>query len=654
LCIKEAALAWDTDLDPESEAYLIAASENDRIRVVAGPGTGKSFAMKRRVARLLESGVDPSSVLPVTFTRVAAEDLHRELVAMDTLGAERLKATTLHSLALRILARNHVLGTTGRTPRPLNEFELEPLYADLHDFGGKRDIYKKIQAYHAAWARLQDDDPADVEEHRDAEFEISLIDWLVFHRGMLIGEVIPYLYQYLRDNPLTPERVEFRHILVDEFQDLNKVEQEIIEMLSDQAHVCIVGDDDQSIYSFKYAHPEGIQNWCEENENADDQALSGCRRCPGRVVRIANHLIAESPTRENDRELIEWPDNGEGIVRLIQYPDLQREVRGIVNIVEELMGQGTHPGDIIILAQRKKIGTYIYEELVEREIPAKSYYQEAELENEETQERFAYLKLAAERDDRVALRWLLGRHSTSWLRGGYGRVRTHSAHTGISPWQVLEALRDEEIALPHTRPLVERFEEICERAEELQDLCSEEGIESLINDLFPEDDDRWRDLRSLALEILESDEIDEETPLSGFVSQLSYAIAQPEIPSEIQDVRVMSLHKSKGLSSPATIIAACVEGVLPGRPDENLTDAQRLAHIEEQRRLFFVGITRVKASPADDEPGRLFLTYSRRMAAADARQSGIQPAAFDYGEAVMNASRFLRDLGPSAPEREAG
>jgi DNA helicase II / ATP-dependent DNA helicase PcrA len=653
-CVEEFALAWDTNLDPQSDAYSIAASENDRIRVVAGPGTGKSFAMKRRVARLLESGVDPSSVLPVTFTRVAAEDLHRELVAMDTPGADRLKATTLHSLALRILARNHVLQTTGRTPRPLNDFELEPLYADLHEFGGKREIYKKIDAYHAAWARLQDDDPADVEQHRDADFEIALIDWLIFHRGMLIGEVIPYLYQYLRDNPATPERVEFSHTLVDEYQDLNKVEQEIIKMLADAAHMCIVGDDDQSIYSFKYAHPGGIQNWCEEHEDADDLALSDCRRCPGLVVRIANHLIAESPTRENERELLEWPENGEGTVRLIQYPDLQREVTGIVNIVEGLMGEETHPGDIIILAQRKKIGTYIYEELVRRGIPAKSYYQEAELEDEETQERFAYLKLAAERDDRVALRWLLGRHSTSWLRGGYARVRAHSAHSGLSPWQVLEGLRDGDIALPHTGPLVGRFEEICDRTEELQDLFNDEGLASLIDELFPEDDERWRDLRNLAIVLIEGEEIDEDTPLSEFVSQLSYAIAQPEIPSEIQDVRVMSLHKSKGLSSPATIIAACVEGVLPGRPDDDLTDEQKLAHIEEQRRLFFVGITRVKASPENGEPGRLFLTYSRRMAAADARQSGIQPAAFDYGEAVMNASRFLRDLGPSAPEREAG
>jgi superfamily I DNA/RNA helicase len=647
-------LAWDQNLNPESEAYSIAASENPRVRVVAGPGTGKSFAMKRRVARLLESGVEPAAILPVTFTRVAAEDLHRELVAMDTPKADELKATTLHSLALRILSRNHVLEVTGRTPRPLNEFELEPLFADLHEFGGKREISKKILAYHAAWARLQDDDPADVEQFRDADFEIALIDWLMFHRGMLIGEVIPYLYQYLRDNPVCEERTEFEHILVDEFQDLNKVEQQIIAMLSDEADICIVGDDDQSIYSFKYAHPEGIQNWCDQHEGADDLALTDCRRCPGRVVRIANHLIAQSPTRTNDRELVEFVENGEGVVRLIQYADLQREVRGIGDIVEELMGEGTHPGDIIVLAQRKKIGTYIYEELLRRDLPAKSYYQEAELENEDTQERFAYLKLAANSDDRVALRWLLGRNSTSWLRGGYSRVWAHSAHTGLSPWQILEALRGGDIAIPHTSKLVERFEEVCERTGALQTRFDEEGFNSLIDELFPEGDNRWRDLRTLALELLEAEDFDAEATLSQFVAELSYAIAQPEIPSEIQDVRIMSLHKSKGLSAPATIVAACVEGVLPRRPDEELTDNQKLADIEEQRRLFFVGITRVKARPADEEPGRLILTYSRRMGAADARQSGIQPANFEYGEAVMHASRFLGQLGPSAPQREIG
>lgn len=646
-------MAWNDGLDAGSEAYAIASSENSRIRVVAGPGTGKSFAMKRRVARLLEGGVNPKSILPVTFTRVAAEDLHRELIGMDALGAEKINATTLHSLALRILSRNHVLDSTGRFPRPLNKFEVAPIYADLNAFGGKRGIVRKILAYHAAWARKQEDDPADVEVFRDADFEVALVDWLAFHRGMLIGEVIPYLFQYLRDNPVAEERSEFAHVLVDEFQDLNKVEQEIITMLSDSADICIVGDDDQSIYSFKFAHPEGIQEWCDHNDNVDDLALVDCRRCPALVVRTANHLISQSVTRKNDRALSEFAENGDGVVRLIQYVDLEREVQGIANIVEDLMGSGTHPGDIIILAQREVIGTYIYEELVSREVPVKSYYQESELDDAETQERFALLKLAANSDDRVALRWLLGRYSKSWYRGGYARVKEHAVRTGLSPWQILQALSDGDLKLSRTGPLVKRFQEISRRALELQDTSNDQGIIALIDELFPDGDDRWRDIRALSLEIM-GNEAAVDLSITDFVSELSHDISQPEIPSEIQDVRVMSLHKSKGLSAPATIIAACVEGVLPRRPDQDLTDAQKLAAIEEDRRLFFVGITRVKSRPADGEPGRLFLTYSKRMAAADARKSGIKPASFEYGEAVMNASRFLAELGPSAPPREVG
>jgi DNA helicase-2/ATP-dependent DNA helicase PcrA len=124
-------VAWDKDLDQNGVAYKIAAAAGDRIRVIAGPGTGKSYAMKRRVARLLEEKVSPDQVLAVTFTRVAAEDLHRELQKLDVPGCEELEGVTLHGLGMRILARSHVLQIMGRHPRPLNSFELKAMYQDF-------------------------------------------------------------------------------------------------------------------------------------------------------------------------------------------------------------------------------------------------------------------------------------------------------------------------------------------------------------------------------------------------------------------------------------------------------------------------------------------------------------------------------------------
>ena len=180
---------------------------------------------------------------------------------MSVPGCDQLNGVTLHGLAMRILMRNHVLAATGRTARPLNDFEMEPLICDLMAaHGGKRAIKALKQAFEAGWARLQHEQPGYVASQEDANFAANLTQWLRFHEAMLIGEVIPHLYEYLRSNPAAPERAEFRHILVDEFQDLNKVEQGIIALLSDVAQVCIVGDDDQSIYSFKHAHQREFKN----------------------------------------------------------------------------------------------------------------------------------------------------------------------------------------------------------------------------------------------------------------------------------------------------------------------------------------------------------------------------------------------------------
>lgn len=641
-------MTWSQGLVEGSPAFEIAASQNPNVRVVAGPGAGKSFAMKRRVARLLEAGINPNSILPVTFTRVAAEDLHRELVGMEVEGCDRLRGTTLHSLALRTLMRNHVLLATGRTPRPLNDFEMKPFEADLNAHGGLREVRKKVRAYESAWARLQHDEPGFAQSDADLAFAHDLVQWLIFHEAMLIGEVIPQFHEYLRSNPAAPERTEYMHILVDEYQDLNKAEQSAIELLSDNAHVCIVGDDDQSIYSFKHAHPEGIREWVEINVGAEDLTLVECRRCPTRVVDMANSLIAHNQMRPIPRQLVPRADNGQGDVRIVQYLTLDGEIAGVATIISELIESGTPPGDILILAQRSVIGTPIFERLVEAGIPVRSYYAEAELDSEEAQHRFALLKLFVNRYDRVALRWLLGLGVNNWRAPAYKRIQERCDTNNSSPWQVLSDVANDNYDIPHTNPLITQFVMIRDQLNEL-DNCPD--IRAAIDQLFPETFEGTRELRKVALAVL--DGLEEENRVK-FLSELVTAIATPEVPSEIEDVRIMSLHKSKGLSAPVTIIAGCVEGLLPMRPDPSLSPQARAAYLEEQRRLFYVGISRVKASPEKGQPGTLILTYSQQMPLATAMSAGINPAGSNYGTANLNASRFIAELGPSAPQPTVG
>lgn len=643
-------VAWNDNLSANSAAYAIAASENPRVRVVAGPGTGKSFAMKRRVARLLEQGTAAAEILPVTFTRVAAEDLHRELVGMGVPGCENLHGTTLHALSMRILMRNHVLQATGRVARPLNDFEIAPFLSDLKaQHGGKKATQKLKQAYEAAWARLQHELPGYTPSAADAAFVADLLSWMNFHRAMLIGEVIPQVHSYLRHNPAAPERTEFSKILVDEYQDLNRAEQSVIELLSDDAEVCIVGDDDQSIYSFKHAHPSGIIDWVENNVDADDLALIECRRCPTTVVAMANSLITHNQQRPSPRQLTAYEPNGPGLVSIVQYNNLANEVSGVTNLVLDLIAGGIPPGDILILAQRDVIGSPIFKELGDSFVPVRSYYAESELENIEAQRKFSILKLLADQDDRVALRWLVGVDGNDWNVAGYRRVRAYCEQNNLSPWQVLDGLANGDIHLPHTGPIVLSFIEV---RDELAALQAHQDIQTVVDQLFAEDDPTVSQIRSLSLSVIEG--MDGELDFGRFVQELIGLIAQPEIPEQVTEVRIMSLHKSKGLSAPVTIIAGCVQGLLPKLADLGTPADDAAAMLEEQRRLFFVGLTRVKADPTHGKPGRLVLTYSMRMSLADAMGSGITPAAVNYGVASLHASQFLAELGPAAPAPVAG
>ena len=163
-------------------ARRIAEVEHSPLRVLAGPGTGKTFALMRRVARLLQTGATPNRILACTFTRTAANDIQNEVARLGVDGVERVRAGTLHSLCFRILSRADVLELTNRVPRPLLNFEERFLLQDLQDdnFGGIRERKRRLQAFNAAWARLQTDEPGWPTDPIDQAFHNALLRWLHF------------------------------------------------------------------------------------------------------------------------------------------------------------------------------------------------------------------------------------------------------------------------------------------------------------------------------------------------------------------------------------------------------------------------------------------------------------------------------------------
>lgn len=191
-------MPWNDGL--AGAALNIAQIDTKILRVMAGPGTGKTFAMKRRVMRLLEQGANAEHILAVTFTRTAAANLIKELKDLGVPGCENIEARTLHSFCFSLLARRDVFEYLNRTSRPLVtfsdkgilKFEAAPMLHDLissdGSFGTRRACSKRIRAFEAAWARLQSDKSGWPHNGLDRRFHQALLDWLRFHEAMLIGD----------------------------------------------------------------------------------------------------------------------------------------------------------------------------------------------------------------------------------------------------------------------------------------------------------------------------------------------------------------------------------------------------------------------------------------------------------------------------------
>jgi superfamily I DNA/RNA helicase len=463
---------------------------------------------------------------------------------------------------------------------------------------------------------------------------------------MLIGELIPYLVKYLKGNPDAPEHGEFAHLLIDEYQDLNKAEQTALAYLGANAQVCIVGDDDQSIYSFKHAHPDGIRTWKDENPGCNDLAMTECHRCPTGVVSLANDLIDNNTNRE-PRALEAVAAKGGGEVSIVQLTNLDEEATWVANKVAEIIKEtGVHPSEIIVLTQRSSSARRIVEAMRGKETPVKSYYDESQLDSSESRRRFALLKLFLDNEDRVALRYLVGCATGDFRAKAYARLRAHCELSGESPWHALSKALKNELKIQYTQALVDQFAVIKGELDAIEAIGDD--LKAFIETLFPASVAELADLRALAL-----DQVEGCDDVGSLYRGMLREINQPDIPPEVDAVRVMSLHKSKGLSSPYVFIAGCVQGMLPQLADSSTPKALADAQLEESRRLFYVGITRVKADPDKGRPGNLYLTYARFMPTSEAYASNILFSSKVGGLAKLLPSQFIEELGPTAPVPEA-
>jgi superfamily I DNA/RNA helicase len=460
---------------------------------------------------------------------------------------------------------------------------------------------------------------------------------------MLIGELVPLTLSFLRANPELPVLPALAHVLVDEFQDLNKADQALARALAVTSALLVIGDDNQSIYSFRYANPDGVRTFPTDVAGTVPYTITACRRCPPNIVSMSNSLISHDQNTSRPRPLTPDLNRADAAVYIVQHATLDDEVSATAEFIDKYLTD--HPelpaGRVLVLTPRRFIGNAIKAALIARRRNALSYFQEDSLEEEAAAEGFCLLSLLVSPDDPASLRAWLGFGSPDRRKRPYARLREYCETNGVTIATALTALAAGTLRIPYTGPLIQRWTLLQTRLTELAGL---HGM-PLVDALWPTGRAELSDIRTIAGSLAL-----EDPPNDKLLGDLREAITQPELPGSDSDIiQIMSLHKSKGLTRNVVILAGCMAGTLPSI-DPNDPPALQASQYDEQRRLFYVGITR-----ATDV---LIVSASAKLPLRDALRSGatVTRRTFENGVSMARAAftPFLHELGAGSPAPLSG
>ncbi len=599
--LEHSEMAWDTGLLPSQR---IAASHiGSHARLLAGPGTGKTLTLSRRIVYLIkEKRIHPHYILALTFTRAAAHEL-RERVAQDlgTDAASLPRVATLHSFSLRQLLKNAARVET--LPRPLRIAddweERQIILEDLRDILEVKKIKQvkdKLNELSANWETLTAEGENWEKNYPDPKFLGAWRQHRDTYGYTLRSELVYQLKKAIeRDTEFTLEQ-NFKYILVDEFQDLNLCDLAVVRDVSSQgAEVFGAGDDDQSIYGFRFAYPDGIREFGTYYTPFTPLELELCKRCDKKILRLGL-FVAELDTKRKPKRLEPMPEAGEGEVHILQFNDQKQEANGIAQICRHLIqNQGVRPADILLLLRADTNGAFstpLRQALEKQTLPVASRTEYVSpLDTREGRQLLAILHLAVNRRDHLAWRTLFKLRNNS-----IGEVRLKSIYDfavqkGMTFCDVVEFVANNPDSfpeltslLPPERKAILELVDTCDQTLELPVLVSavaEKVIENAGD-------------RQVALDYL-NNIVDSAgvKSLPDLLSALSTSLEdrEPEVASD--KINILTMHKAKGLTADAVFIVAAEDEYLPGnqKGEEKVGDERRLLYVSMTRAKHFLFLT---------------------------------------------------------------
>ncbi len=583
--------------------------------VIAGPGSGKTRVITHRIASLIDSGVNPYNICAITFTNKAADEMRQRASALGASAGVHI--STFHSLCVRILRqyadkagispnfsiydesdqtgcikqaiKNCELDTTNFPPTRMleaistlknNLIDVDRLKAQADDFFSK------------TLAKIYDHYQSILAKHNALDF-----DDLLMKAAFLLEE---------HSNVCSELGNRFKFLLIDEYQDTNHAQYVIAKALvSAHNNICVTGDPDQSIYRWRGADIRNILSFEKDWPNATIVKLEENFRSKPKILQIADTLIAENQSRKLKKLIPTRPPVADIVIT--GFEDEKEEAQGIVQKVKELTQGGISLRDIAVFYRVNSMSRVLEEAFIQNKIPYQIVRGVEFYSRKEIRDVLAYLKILVNPSDETALLRIINTPARGIGKTTIDRVRAYAQLHNISFYEALKKAEHIESLSKAPKAKIAVFINMLEQlkkdvAGEVAPLAervfSESGLEKALQAAGADGKNALENVNELINAAGLYDQQAEQPSLLDYLQQIALFSDVDAYDTAADRVALMTLHAAKGLEFENVFIVGLEDGLLPherGADDEE--------ELEEERRLFFVGITRAKQG--------LYISYAR-------------------------------------------
>ena len=585
------------------------------VMIIAGPGSGKTRVITERIAHLINSGVDSQNILALTFTNKAAKEMKMRIRSLtNNEDSESIWMGTFHSIFARILRQEAaVIGYSNNFTIYDNEDSNKIIRRIIKDWNLDKDTYNpKFIFSRISFMKNNLISPEDYNMHdtlKEQDKRSKRVDFLKIYQkycqtcrdsnAMDFDDLLINTHKLFQENSSITSYYQetFKYILIDEYQDTNKAQDKIIKQIGTKhKNVCIVGDDSQSIYSFRGANINNMLNFKKFYKNVKEFKLEQNYRSTQNIVNAANSLIAYNK-HKIDKTIFSKNEEGDKI-RLFEYSNGREEGTKISSMIEKSILKGGKKSDHAILYRTNSQSKIIEDGLRKKGIHYRIFGGLSFYQRKEVKDVMAFLKLILNHDDDESLIRIINYPTRGIGNTTINKIRTRAEDKKKTIWQILKSDDFHDIKLTNSAKknvsffiniMKDLFQKIDNNIFEIMEfLIDRTGIiRRLKDDPTADNINRLENIGELINSTKLFSMRKNNNHLMDFINEISLDENKADEPINEDHVSLMTIHQSKGLEFSHVYVLGLENGLFPSQ--RNMRDRKM---IEEERRLFYVAITR--------------------------------------------------------------